>query len=515
MRGIHSIFCFLITIVTGVVNTCHASLSVGGDDYTFNQTYLHWESADRIDVDKLYLKSSMHILNDGWFMADDVYVDSGHDIEIENHSENMKLGTIHADGSSVVQLITSNNSVTDIGANLDIVVRDATDVSLNKLLDISDGVKNITFKNSDLYMDEFVNFENIEITFLNDVNIILRSVADVVDTPVFHGVLDTAPLTITAKDINPMFALQPYNINGTVYVRIVRETDYTRFMDEDVGAFLNSLHVVDNASKFMREMNAAQDMNEIHNVMRRGVYTNPILLMRGVRALHANMMFDLPNKIDNAITIRPFTIFGDNENTYGVRGGAHVAFGDNMSVGVHVHMGQMHWNDEINEYSSNMFGGGINLNWDNDRIVGRGAIGVTMATFDIDAVYDNGEIYDAPIAHAFYAGGDLGARFMLSDDMEIIPFIGVTGDSGHIANSSDSDFDANAGADFGFNGAAYDVHYRYSLRGRVSVNGEIGVGGRIALSSDVDGIAGDVSFMRVTNNDATFNEVSLMLRMSF
>ncbi len=443
----------------------------------------------------------------------------GCDLDIENYGKMDVDNFVISDNSTVRQIISSSGSAKRIDnlENFEVVITGASGLSLQNLSDVSNRARSVCFEDVSLDVDGAFLPENATVEFRDTITLNLKSDAALpADGLIFKNVVNHGRIVVNSENTDPMYVWRVVQDMRAINIRFVRETNYAKFMDPELGTFLNSLRYNPRGYRLVSRLDRASNMAQINNLLSQSAYTNPIKLMRGVAGFNADIMFDMPDVLDsNYGAVRPLVLTSGDSILYGARVGAMFNIGDKFAVGVHGHAGYMDYADGMDEYWAHIFGGGVNLNFNDEFIIARMMAGVTMAKFDVDAVYHNGRVIDAPIGYGAYATGDFGIQLHLPHNIFMVPTIGFDGVRNSVADMVDNNFRLHVGGDFGIDCGAYDVRYRYALRGRTYSNGDVGYGARVAVNSDTDDIGGDVSIMRVRHDDITFTEYSAMIRISF
>ncbi len=487
--------------------------------YSFNGS-ISDVPADTPNVyDVINIESAGLFRNDGEIYVRDFNVSAGSQIIIENygaiHVENYNL----APGAVITQLVSSNESAKPIDnlSDFNVVVIDGKDISLRQISELANGATKVKFKDVKINVDGAFTPTDVNVEFSGVVKLNFES-GDLLpeDGVIFSNIINNGRIQIMTNNSNEMFAWDAYESNGVIYAKQTRKPGYENLVEPDVETFVGNLRGDSDNNKLLDKLDGASSVEEINNILSRSGRTNPILLMTGVDMLNRAIMFDIPNASDEmGVSVRPMALISDKADFMGVRVNGNVNIGDGFSIGLHAHGGKLKYSSSIDKYDAMLFGGGIGANYDDGFLVLRVLSGVTVARFDIDAVYDNGNTYKTPTGLGIYNAADVGARFDITDNIFVIPSIGATAIYNKVADSKERDFNANIGADFGYGTSAYDLRYDWALRTRAYIDGSVGGGVRMSVMSEIDGIGGDVSVMHVIDNDLSFTEISAAVHVLF
>ena len=459
---------------------------------TGNGTFL----PTRIDVLR-----SVSILNSGT-IGSDLYINGDNRVYVKNS------GTINgtfyvAPDARVIQVVQSNDDITNLtvkditnpesDGNFNILVRDAMDVSLTNVFGIAANADKLILDNSVLLLNSAIRPRIIDagpraIELVGDVVLKLDSV-DSLDysLPILRNVSETGNLRFDIGDLNPLYRVATYVDDGDLYMSIVRETDYGRIFQNDVGNFLNDLRRDMPNDKLLRAMDNAPDMNTINSIMNTSMRLHPLNLMRPVRRMH---MLDALDgwrysdvvDIDSATDI----IFSDTSLLGRVNVSMVGDVSNNLHAAVGGYIGALAVTDDINDFYGGMYGANMMLHFDDWMVIGNLAGGIAVTYFDTGPVFDGNATVFNPSGMSGYAAMDIGARLYHQYDLTIVPFAGLVANYASVLNDADTVTLANVGVELNLSEYDFDILYDYGLRGSVLTDGayHVGVYGKFSAPDD-------------------------------
>lgn len=464
--------------------------NIFGTDLLLDE-YSYVQDSASIYAEKLIACDGCFLQNDG-IIYSDINVGANAVFYVENRGE--ISGDIIVDtGAKVVQIIKSDADITSIGLNdsYDVLVQDANKISWNKLLGISGGAGTIRLNNSDIIFDVFdmrASYRKTSsvpnIVMNGDVSIYLES--GVVDSvPIMSNIHVNGELNLYADNLDSMYALRPRIENESLYVSVVRETDYGKVLKNKIGEFLNGLRSDAPNDGLLTALDAAKTMPELNAIMARSVRINPIKLMDSVRTYN---LFEIANITSNQYMLgaAPVMVYSDNMAIYGIDINSRYDINKDISAAISLYGAKINYSDDINNYNSVVYGGNVHIQYVDDLLFARAAVGATFANFDISSVFNGNNAVNNPSGFSLYAVADIGTRINITDDMFIAPFVRFGADYASVLKWDDADLIASGGAEFLFNVDDCDLQYDYGVRASIDASGMVDAGVCVNIWSDAD-----------------------------
>lgn len=491
-----------------------------------------------LSTDVLSMNDNLIVTNSGNLIADSVNV--GNSLSVLNHgvintdfyiADSLRVyvqnsGVINAGwhvgtGARLIQIIESGDDITDIGMNsdFDVLVQNATGVSVADVLGVAANASRITIDNSSIIL----NGQNIsqintpEIEIVGDV-VLKLNYTDFFNSsaPVLHNVSNTGAIRFDTTNMNPLYKVLGIVRDGDLYMNLGRETDYVRILQNDTGIFLNNLRRVSPDDKLLRALDNAPDMATINSVMDKSVRLKPINLMAPIRRMD---MFDILagwryadlSGIHSAADI----MYSDTE--FG--GQANVALVgrafDNLRMAISGNVGAFNVSDDINDYDGQSYGINISAHYDDGQFIGNLLGGINYANFEVGAVFDGTTTVNNPNGVSGFGSLDIGRYVWKSDDLSVAPFVGAMTHYVSVLNDTDIKAMANFGAGINWSDNGFDILYDYGLRGSVLTDGAFYTNAYVKFMAPFDDIGAELNIAFIYDDNGMNYRTTVSAYMSF
>lgn len=479
----------------------------------------------------------MHLGADSSIQSDIINVDRS--IIIENYG--IVLGDLHiGDGRHVylknsgifdgdiflgkrahlTQIVEGPSDMKNLGLTSDFsVLVQNTDVNttirLSDILALAQYADEIIFQNAAIILD--IPWPNIDdgprITMLGEIVLKVDNASNIENNVLIDGVQGDASIVVMSPEggiiLNPVIRWE----DESAILEMWRETDYQKILGQgSVGQFLNIMRDNFSHDKLMTVLNAAQTRHEIFDIIDRSVRINPINLMTPVRMLHDMELMD--GYDPNGVGASTWSVYSNQLNMRGVSmfAGATVAA---LSFGVRGHVATFDYSDEINEYIGSMYGGDVRGHLKLKHMWIRGALGITMASFDVGPVLGDDRVLWDPDGQSIYGAADIGVPFHLGKRFSLAPFVGVMGGHDRVADDRDQDIRPRGGMRSEYIYEMDGLRYGYTLNIMADTNGMIIMGAGVDVFSDADGAGGGLRVDMYYDNDITSWRLGINGRMMF
>ena len=465
-------------------------MDVGRDMYISSGQSVH---------DDINITATVTIVNQGDFTGR-INVASGRTLYIQNSGQ-MSADIIASDTARVVQIINSDSDVNfigDVNKNFEIVVQNdfADAISLSELAEIANGADSITVTDSALLVDSAIDsgaFENLKLHG-NTVFYVDNS-ADLVDGFVLNNIeaSTNGVVQVLGTDNNSLYRVNAQIRSGSLYVDIVRDTDYAKVLNNGAGLFLNELRAANPNDRLIAAVDRAASVDEINSVLAQSARMTPMLLMDSVRAMDSVMMARLPQRTAT-LSVAPLTVVSNNMDAFGVAIDKVYNAGHDFTFGISGYVVSMDYADNFDEYKSALYGGNVHIAYFGDLIFARALAGVTVADFNIGPVFDGHDTVTDPLGLSMYLISDVGVNFDLSSDIVLTPFVRIGADWVKITNATDTDFIIGGGANIMFDvNGGFDLEYKYGATVSADARGTVNADVQMQVASPIDGIGGNIS----------------------
>lgn len=440
-------------------------------------------------VSDIVVTGSRILVNNG-LLDSDISICDGCRLEIYNR------GTFNANFSlegnaSVVQVVSEKSDLNPIDFNVgyDVLVLGADGVKMSDIMRIGVAADKIMWRDSSVIWDVYdVYTDNINLS--GNVKLDVYNIESVLNVPFLVDVSSDAYVRVmTDGNLNPMFSVQSYVENDDAYIRFVRETDYTRFLEPNIGAFINTLRSDRNADGVMRALDDAKSIDAINEIIADSVRMAPINLMKSIVTFNA---FDA-NDYHSILGVGAMGVVAADSYSYGAVINTGFSLKD-IDVGVRGYVNSLSGTDDYDRFSGVMLGTSIHAKYEYNSAFVRGLIGANMTRFDISNVFNGNKSVDNPIGCSVYGAMDIGRRFDLEEGFYVAPYAGMVMDSVRILHQKETDYLWRFGSDVGYSFSALGIKYDYMLRANVGVNTDMYIGGVVRFMSEFDDVGGYVDF---------------------
>lgn len=398
-----------------------------------------------------------------------------------------------ADGASVVQVVSNESELKLIDFNVDyeLHVVDANLLALSDIVQVGKFADVIQIVDSNLVVDKYdVDFSKLN--FYGDVTLKFASVPT--KPLVLSDVSNDVNFRVEVDGLSPLFAVNSYKNDNSLYVSIMRETDYTKFMSKDIGGFINSLRDDGVAPGLLYALDNAITFDELNEIMADSMRIAPINMMKIVRVFNAleSIDFDSGNGINVAY------LRADDSFMYGGFVNASLDT-KNLDFGFRMYANSLSLTDSFDGLSGLMLGGDIFVIYDKGFGFVRGKVGGNVSLFDAEQVFDGRAGTDNPTGYSLYSAFDIGHSFDFDNGIIISPYVGANGNYMTILYQNDSFIVGRIGVEASYGFSMLGIQYDYAVRANINTGTEIIVGGRVGFMSEFDMIGGYITVDYINN----------------
>ncbi|MBO5696398.1 MAG: hypothetical protein J6S06_02715, partial [Alphaproteobacteria bacterium] len=160
-------------------------------------------------------------------------------------------------------------------------------------------------------------------------------------------------------------------------------------------------------------------------------------------------------------------------------------------------------------------GGSLGLMFRDDKYLVRGKAGLTIAKFDLDAVFDGNKSVRNPVGNTLWAVTDFGRVYQVKSVMYFMPTVGVGANRIDILNDSRFNLMGRVGAEYGgvWNGVMVD--YDLSVGGNIDSFGNLVGNIKLGFMSNMDRAGGGLTLGIVDNENGPSYQISVGARFVF
>ncbi len=493
-----------LTTEPGVKNSLYASSHVlvdNGADYSTGVTYYE---------------------NDA-FVFGDVYVPDGMHLYVRNSG--VIDGTFYlGDGASITQVIKNESDITylNIDSGFSVLVVGDSGLAFSDILRVGNFADRVILNNTSLVLgnggDGVTVFRSFgpQIQLVGETTVRIDDVMAMDGAVLFRNVDGDGTVLVQSGALHPMYAVQTYRASGNIYMHVVRETDYRKFLDDRVGLYINEFRDVYPNDKMVAALDGATDMAQLHKLMDDCARLNPVVLMRPVRRMAMMEMDDISAGDGHGVDVgaRPFWVLSGDGDMRGTNISMRLGRG-NTFMAATLYAGTLNYSDYLNDFSGMFVGANVRLRTDLDAFFVDVVGGVTGAAFDITDVWTGHDVADDPWGLLFYGRADAGRRFNIGDRVYASPFVGMGADWTRILDDSDGILVGRAGMESGIGYEMDGLRYDYAIRAVADTSGAVMAGVRMGIWSGWDSAGGDLGVMVRRDEFTTSWQISASARVGF
>lgn len=439
-----------------------------------------------------------------------INVNGGYSVAFKNYGE-INGNYLRTVSGETKQMVTSASNIRGIPNASGYIIEAQSEnpsVPLNMfdIVNISDGATTIVLKNSAFLIDRVIPYSDVPIDIQGD------GVWFYVDGNIgeFSGALlsnvggDTPFVNIINTD--GMYEASSYWLADKLYVSIVRQTNYSLFMDNALGNFLDELRRENPDDKLLSALDSAPNRNAMNKILSESGRTNPIRLMDFSKTISRMNMYN-DDGLFGAF-VRPWYLYSHDFSMYGADVGIGAKLANNFTGAFSLYGGKLDFDGKYDEYSAFVYGAKIDAMYRDSDWYFKTDATFASAKFNELNVFDGAAVVKNPSGMNFDFVADGGMVFSVADDISLVPFVGVRADYATVAGANDTNacfrIGANADMKTVVDGNTYDAGVRAFFESDTSVYGGIYTN----MLSNVDGVGGGLDF------GVLYDDMGLSLKIS-
>ena len=444
--------------------------------------------------DSLFVTETILLENNG-VLETDVYVCDICDLFVKNRgviNSDFYLG----DASRLFQVVTDENDMiyADFGVEYSVLLDGANNLSLDSVLDFVDDAGLLVLKNSVLDINGVAPGLDRPIEIAGDISLRISELDNLYERVFFENVSGNGVVYLITDRPDVLFSDVAYVTDGKLVFSRVRETDYVKIFNNDLGFYLNSLRIQNPNDTLLVRLDDATSMNQLHDIMSRTVRLNPDVLLDLMRGVDVMTRVAKLNP-GYGMLIEPMFILSDDFNVRGLGVGYSDSIINKLDLAFFIRVGDIRYESDFDDFAGLFYGLDLmaNYSFDNNVFI-RGEVGLAHYVFDIGSAFYQGNIVSSPAGITAGLGMDTGYEFNISDSFSVSPFVGLEYLYNEVEMESFGVFRSRVGARLGYAYEVMGIGYNYDVF--VNVNSELDCEfmGRVAFWSDLDALGGDISF---------------------
>jgi len=443
-----------------------------------------------LDFKNIVIQSSVYINNQG-IISGNVFISDGCDAYIQNSGQ--IDGEITAGANThLTQLVRSAHDITElnIAAPYDIMIYHAADVGWTDILGISGAADKIILVESGVMLTPNMMMRlrgvGTEIELVGHNDFYIKSDELDLNNPILSHVTGDGTVHLHVREpIDSMYALQSFVHDGNLYAKLVRETDYVKILNNDMGRFLNALRLHSPDDNLLHALDGAASLPELHGVMHESMRLNTARLNRPLMTFNRNLA---AASFDQPLFSVPYVIMGDNMNAYGLQAGINLNPTPHSRLSFGAHSAYVAFTDGIDDYDGELSGISAAWHYNGNRAFAAAHAGATFARLNTPELFDDDAAKHNPHGRAMFLNLDIGPKYNLNKEFYLAPIAGLGGEYAHVLKS-DKDVFARTGLLSVYEYKTSDLYYRYSLQLSADTHGRRGATAGIGFTSPDDKVS--------------------------
>ncbi len=511
----------LLILLSGAPVCYAANVIMGdvyGDGWTLRSDTIIAEDVF-IGVERINVASSLVLENNG-FIDGDIHVCSGCELQIAGGGN--FSGRVYSEDGAVITRVVHGDAdfgPIDIVGDYNVLSDGGSDVAWDDITSVAHNAQKIILRDARIRWAESAEAYSVPVELQGLVTIDIGDAETWRNRILISNIVGDGTVVVTGAASDVLYAPMAQIMDGRLWMRAVRETDYYKILNNDVGRFLNLVREVNPYDGTIAALDAADSMDELMHIIGRANILNPIRFMAPVDTLNISVANDV--LVDAGFGALPIgvrshgtrIISSDFDMSVATVNGV-ARFGRGMHVGLSLYAAMS--GVESDDFGDAvMYGANVCGVYDGDNLMLRLALGRTYSDFDVPYVFDAGRVASDPKGVSDYALMDAGHKFDVFDNLYVVPFAGIWWTHSLILDESASDTAARAGVDIAWRTGYEDLRYEYKARLLAQSNNVMLGQAAVGAFSVEDGVGADFSVGVISEEDTTSFQISLGLKIMF
>jgi hypothetical protein len=399
---------------------------------------------------------------------------------------------------------------------IQINITNESDIDFNTIRNM-DGTKYI-ISNSSIVINNFSDWQNwdehpmtfdpIVVLYIDDLDISMSG------EKVNH-LKSVDKENVTIQDTNRLYRTRLDSEESSVYLYLVRETNYEKVFNNSRGIFLEGIRSNNPNDKMLLAMDRATNMNEINSIMNSSYHFSPIILMNPIKTINRSRLLDLFEDIKHTGTGANFDyIFSDKINNFGTRFYMDNKYED-LYFRIGINLNSFSYSDDFNEFTGLNYGLDIHAKQYVDDFWFDGLVGLGRTNFKTDNIYVNDNISNNPKGMSEYLRLNVGYDYTKISEFVISPFTGFMLQRYEVMNFNDTDLNLYTGITAKYNYSMDGIKYGYSANVATDEKANWNIGFNVGFLSVVDKVGASISINAFKDEFAVNYKLSLNAKIQF
>lgn len=419
---------------------------------------------------------------------------NGYSVRIENYGQiNSEFDAPNT--ALITQVVTGVdglNKIHNLSGHI-IEVNTSDEIDMANFINMISGANKVNVESGIFIVGPNVPDNDVQINVGNTTVFYIDGIPSDLSKPLVSGIYNSGTPFIGQINIDPMYIVTPRLSGDALYLDVVRQTDYSTVVDNELGNFLDELRTENPDDKLLSVLDGVNDRATINNILSQSARTNPIKLMDAVRSIHTFYDTMAMDDIAFGVVARPFYIYSGDFSFIGGAGNLGGAIGDNTIGTIGFIGGMLRYNGDYDRYNGALYGGNIGVRYMDDDFYLRAFGSLSYAQFDGIDVFDGHRMVHNVHGLGGVATTDFGMVFAAMQELKLVPFVGVRGDWASVLNDNDFDTSFRAGLIANVDTDTDGNKYKFGAQLLAQTDGSIYGGIYTDMMSTVDGVGGGVS----------------------
>ncbi len=325
--------------------------------------------------------------------------------------------------------------------------------------------------NSGIVMNDFAEWQNWDANIeVNNVTLYINNPETLHSGDVIRHVNNASNINIILLNSGNLYTVTVQSVETGAILNVVRETDYDKVFDDEDTSFFKELQENNADDKLLRAMNAASNIDELHDIMNSSYRFNRSILVRSVVAMNnfsLMKIFDYGDKV--GLRLGPAYILSGDFSGYELRADVGNRYED-LYFNIGMFFNKFNYENDFNDFSGTVYGTDLKVKKYIDNFWISGIGGISLADFKADYIYTNDGIKNNPFGYALYGGIDGGYDYKVFEGFVISPFVGGVFHNQKVLDFSDTDVSLRTGGNLMYNFTIDGTKYEYSAGGGIATN---------------------------------------------
>lgn len=352
----------------------------------------------------------------------------------------------------------------------------------------------------------------------NSVSLIVQGITENWDEtqPFLTGIEDFANFAgAMFEGVDSMFAPVARPYGDSLYVDMVRQTNYGIVFENDLGDWLDELRDYAPDDKLLGALDAARTRAGLRDVLSRSMRTNPIRLMDPVRSFNTFVLGEHIHDLAFGIVAEPFYIYSSDFSVLGGGAGVSGRIAKNLVAKFGAYAGKMDYDGDLDNFSGMIYGANFGAMYKDSDFYVRGIGTVSSAQFNDIEVFDGTRGVQNPNGISGAGAIDGGLVFRLFDEFDLTPFVGARFDYAHVLNFNNTDLNIRFGLNIDKEATVDGNKYAFGVQAVGQTNGEIYGAIYTDIMSVVDGVGGRLQFGILNDDFGLSYKIALDAKFTF